>query len=151
MQSEVCIMAQKRKGTLLASFISNYTKEQVMEEVQYIADHLNLTNNTIFLLADKENPEKQVLTYNAEISANGSNPRLYTTRIHRKKQTNTLYTINALNAALALEHDGKYGKDLKLDWEKYSNSILLLTGKKLRVHPVEVVKIFKIEEPAEEN
>lgn len=144
-------MKQNKKGTLLASFISDYSDEQILEEVQYIADHLNLTNNTIFLLVDKNSPEKKVLTYNAQITGSGSNPRLYTTRIHRKKQTNTLYTINALNAALELEHDGQSGKHLKLDWEKYSNSILLITGKKLRVHPVEVLKIFKIEPPSEEN
>tara|TARA_R110002020_G_scaffold192739_1_gene392929 strand:- start:35 stop:469 length:435 start_codon:yes stop_codon:yes gene_type:complete len=144
-------MKHNKKGTLLASFIADYSEQQIMEEVQYIADNLNLTNNTIFLLSDTNNPEKKVLTYNAEISGSGSNARLYTTRIHRKKQTNTLYTINALNAALALEHDGQSGKHLKLDWEKYSNSILLITGKKLRVHPVEVVKIFKIEDEPEEK
>jgi len=72
-------------------------------------------------------------------------------RMHRKKQTNTLYTINALNAAVASQHDGKTGRDLKLDWTQYENSILLTSGKELKAHPVEVSKIFKIEEePAEE-
>ena len=71
--------------------------------------------------------------------------------IHRKKQTNTLYTINALNAAVALDNDGQTGRHLKLDWDKYQNSILLTEGKNLKVYPVEVLKIFKIEDPPEEN
>ena len=92
------------------------------------------------------------ITYNAVVKSNQSfNPRLYTMRVHRKKQTNTLYTINALNMAVAAQHDGKTGRNLKLDWDQYQNSILLTAGKKLQVHPVEVLKIFKIEDPPEEN
>ena len=72
-------------------------------------------------------------------------------RVHRKKQTNTLYTINALNLAVAEEHDGKTGRDLKLDWSKYQDSILLTAGKKLQSHPIEVLKIFKIEDAPDEN
>jgi len=56
-----------------------------------------------------------------------------------------------LNLAVAAQHDGKTGKDLKLDWSQYENSILLTAGKELKVHPVIVSKIFKIEdEPIEE-
>jgi hypothetical protein len=104
------------------------------------------------LLQDTENPEKKIITYNAVVEKGKPfNPRLFTMRMHRKKQTNTLYTINALNAAVASQHEGKTGKDLKLDWTQYENSILLTAGKELKVHPVEVNKIFKIEdEPAEE-
>ena len=72
-------------------------------------------------------------------------------RVHRKKKTNTLYTINALNLAVAAQHDGKTGKNLQLDWNQYENSLLLTADKKLQVYPIEVVKIFKIEEPPEEN
>ena len=72
-------------------------------------------------------------------------------RVHRKKLTNTLYTINALNYAVALQHDGKTGRDLKLAWDKYRNCQLLTSGNKLQVHPIEVIKIFKIEDPPEEK
>ena len=45
----------------------------------------------------------------------------------------------------------KTGKDLKLDWSAYENSIILTAGKELKVHQVEVSKIFKIEDPPEEG
>ena len=136
------------RGILLASFITTDSEQQVLEEVQYIADNFELTNKYIFLLRDTEEPNKKVLTYNANVGQSKFlNQRLFTMRIHRKKATNTLYTINALNLAVALDHDGQTGKHLKLDWEKYSNSVLLVVGRELKVHPVEVLKIFKIEEP----
>ena len=142
----------KNRGILLASFLPSSDSEEVLKEVEFIANNLDLTNNLIFLLIQKTDPERAFLTYNA-ITERGKrfHPSLFTMRVHRKKQTNTLYTINALNQAIAAEHDGKTGRDLKLNWENYANSLLLTTEKKLQVHPIEVVKIFKIEEPPEEE
>ncbi len=118
------------RGILLASFLTTDSEEEIAEEVQYIADNFELTNNYIFLLVDAEQPEKKVLTYNAIVERNKNlNQRLFTMRIHRKKATNTLYTINALNMAVAKDNNGETGKHLKLDWEKYSNSILLVVAR----------------------
>ena len=141
------------RGVLLASFIKAESEEAVLEEVEFIASNIDLTNKFIFLLEDKEDPTNKILSYNAIVAKNRVyNPRLYTIRVHRKKQTNTLYTINALNKAVALEHDGQTGKHLKLDWEQYRDSILLTAGKDLRVHNVTVAKIFQVEdEPAEDD
>ena len=143
---------ENKRGALLSSFIMTDSEEQIQEEVEYIVNNIEITNNLIFLLEEKENPLKKIITYNAVVEKGKSfNERLFTMRMHRKKQTNTLYTINALNAAVASQHEGKTGKDLKLDWTQYENSILLTAGKELKVHPVEVNKIFKIEdEPVEE-
>ena len=142
-----------RRGVLLASFIITDDEQKIQEEVEFIVNNIEITNNLIFLLQDTENPEKKIITYNAVVEKGKPfNPRLFTMRMHRKKQTNTLYTINALNAAVASQHEGKTGKDLKLDWTQYENSILLTAGKELKVHPVEVNKIFKIEdEPVEDD
>jgi hypothetical protein len=143
---------RRPNGFLLASFLDSYEEDYVLKEVEFIANNLELTNNMVFLLEQKTETPRLFLTYNA-VTQKGRrfHPSLFTMRVHRKKQTNTLYTINALNLAIAAEHDGKTGRDLKLNWENYQNSILLTTGKKLQSHPIEVLKIFKIEEPPEEN
>ena len=142
----------RERGILLASFLTTDSDQEIQTEVEFIVNNIHITNNYIFLLQDKEDPSKKILTYNALVKKGEPfNPRLYTMRVHRKKQTNTLYTINALNAAVALQHDGQTGKHLKLDWSEYENCLLLTTGKKLSVYPIEVVKIFKIEDPPEEN
>jgi hypothetical protein len=141
-----------KRGVLLASFIKTDNDDQVQEEVEHIVNNIEITNNLIFLLEEKEDPLKKIITYNAVVEKGKPfNSRLFTMRVHRKKQTNTLYTINALNRAVAAQHDGKTGKDLKLDWSVYENSIILTAGKELKVHQVEVSKIFKIEDPPEEG
>lgn len=143
---------ENKRGVLLASFINASTDEETIKEVEFIVNNLELTNKYIFLFRNETEATKQVLTYNCVPRKNGSyHPHLYTIRVHRKKLTNTLYTINALNLAVADQHDGKTGKQYKLDWEVYRNKMLLSQGKNLQVHPLEVVKIFEIEDPPEEN
>jgi len=144
-------MSEKR-GVLLASFLVSTDDDKIQEEVEFIVNNIEITNSLIFLLEEQENPAKKILTYNAIVKRGEPfNPRLFTMRVHRKKQTNTLYTINALNKAVALQHDGHTGKHLKLDWEPYRNSIILTSGKELKTHSVQVSKIYKIEEPPEEG
>jgi hypothetical protein len=141
-----------KRGVLLASFVTTDDDEKILAEVEHIAATVDLTNNLIFLLAMPDEPERRVITYNAYLEKGKPlNSRLFTMRVHRKKSSNTLYTINALNKAVALEHDGQTGRHLKLNWDDYKNSIMLLTGSELKVYNVEVVKIYKIEEPPEEQ
>lgn len=130
----------------MASFITSDSEEDILTEVENIANTFYLSNNMIFLLKITDAPEKKIITYNALIEKGKPlNTRLFTMRVHRKKNTNTLYTINALNAAVAKDNNGKTGKHLKLDWEQYRNSIMLLTGSELKTHPVEVLRVFKVE------
>jgi len=143
---------KSNRGVLLASFVATDNEDEILKEVEFIAHNMHLTNDYIFLLKNLEDPSKKILTYNAIVKKGKTfNTRLYTMRLHRKKQTNTLYTINALNLAVAEQHNGQTGRHLKLDWEQYKNSLLLTSGNKLDIHPVEVLKIFKIEDPPEEN
>jgi len=141
----------RNKGVLLASFITTDDEEAIMAEVQFIADNLDLSNHFIFLFENGETPSQKILTYNLNTSSRQGayNPRLFTMRIHRKKHTNTLYTINGLNLAVAAQNDGKTGRHLKIDWETYRESLLLSVEGKLKVLPVRVKKIFKIEMDAQ--
>ena len=57
-----------------------------------------------------------------------------TIALHRKKQTNTLYTINALNEVIKLLNNGKLDKSFPVPWEEYQNSLLLTNDQKKFVH-----------------
>ena len=53
-------MANKR-GVLLASFIITDSDEQIQEEIEHIVNNIEITNNLIFLLEEKENPLKKII------------------------------------------------------------------------------------------
>jgi hypothetical protein len=67
-------------------------------------------------------PNNVICVYNVDINEK----RLKDTiTINRKKQTNTLYSINALNSLIKFLNNGVLDKTFVVNWEDYSNSLLL--------------------------
>jgi hypothetical protein len=65
------------------------------------------------------------ITYNIDTQFKPVTPLENTILIHRKKESNTLYTINALNELIKEENSGTLDIKFVLDWTKFKNSIIL--------------------------
>lgn len=52
-----------------------------------------------------------------------------TISINKKKETNTFYSINALNALIMALNNGVLDKSYRINWSDYTNSILLSNNK----------------------
>jgi len=64
-----------------------------------------------------------IVTYNVDFNNVSTTTILpQTISVHRKKETNTLYTINALNNYIATKTKERY---YNVDWKLFQNSILL--------------------------
>ena len=71
--------------------------------------------------------EKIMLTYNVDINNSAKDSMVDNTiLVHRKKQTNTLYTINALNEVIKSLNNGVLDKSFAVNWNDYRNCILLI-------------------------
>lgn len=71
-----------------------------------------------------------------------------TISIHRKKQTNTLYTINALNTLIKDINNGVLDRTLELDWENYKDSYLLASDGYVDIVPIRLLtKVFNYTPP----
>ena len=71
--------------------------------------------------------EKIMLTYNVDMNNSSSESMVDNTiLVHRKKQTNTLYTINALNELIKSLNNGVLDKRFPIEWNNYRNCILLI-------------------------
>ena len=80
----------------------------------------------IFVLESLDG-EKIMLTYNVDINNSSKDSMVDNTiLVHRKKQTNTLYTINALNELIKSLNNGVLDKKFPIEWENYQNCILLI-------------------------
>ena len=80
----------------------------------------------IFVLESLDG-EKTMLTYNVDMgNSKVSNIIDNTILVHRKKQTNTLYTINALNELIKSLNNGYLDKTYAINWDDYRNCILLI-------------------------
>jgi hypothetical protein len=130
-------MTQKQ---LLCTFSNSIQYTDALKEIprQY-----KLIDNKIFIFANENNLQELYLTFNVE--KNDLNNRFKgTISIHRKKQTNTLYTINAMNKLIADENNGVYDKNFQLSWELYKNSIILTNDVGVKIVPLKLFSIHKI-------
>ena len=82
--------------------------------------------NKIFVLESLDG-EKIMLTYNVDMNNSTKDTMVDNTiLVHRKKQTNTLYTINALNEVIKSLNNGVIDKSYVINWNDYRNCILLI-------------------------
>ena len=80
----------------------------------------------IFVLESLDG-EKIMLTYNVDLGNSSKDSMVDNTiLVHRKKQTNTLYTINALNELIKSLNKGVLDKKFPIEWNNYRNCILLI-------------------------
>ena len=71
--------------------------------------------------------EKIMITYNVDMNNSAVDSIVDNTiLVHRKKQTNTLYTINALNEVIKSLNGGILDKSFAVNWNDYRNCILLI-------------------------
>ena len=97
--------------------------EGVDEVVDRILEEHDILFNKIFVLVALDD-DKTMLTYN--IDGPVYNLQLPNTiLVHRKKQTNTLYTINALNEVIRYLNNGILDTTYQVDWTRFRNSLLL--------------------------
>ena len=108
---------------LYCTFITSDDTEEIVKKIQtsYV-----ILFNKIFVLESLDG-EKIMLTYNVDM-INSTNDFAVenTILVHRKKQTNTLYTINALNELIKSLNNGVLDKKFPIEWENYKNCILLV-------------------------
>ena len=98
--------------------------------------------NKMFVLYVKSTDE-YVVTYNVEQGNVDSIP-LNTILVHRKKETNTLYTINALNDLIKKLNGGVVDPSYRVNWQHYKNCILLTNHNELKQLNTKVFKIVEL-------
>ena len=116
--------------------------EEVNEVVERILEEHDILFNKIFVLAALDD-NKIMLTYN--IDGPVYNLQLPNTiLVHRKKQTNTLYTINALNEVIKYLNYGDLDTTYRVDWTRFRNCLLLTRPggfKKVRTRLKKIIEL----------
>tara|TARA_B100001093_G_scaffold430644_1_gene426409 strand:+ start:714 stop:1103 length:390 start_codon:yes stop_codon:yes gene_type:complete len=116
--------------------------EGVNEVVDRILEEHDILFNKIFVLVALDD-DKTMLTYN--IDGPVYNLQLPNTiLVHRKKQTNTLYTINALNEVIRYMNYGELDTSYQVDWTKFRNCLLLTRPggfKKVRTRLKKIIEV----------
>ena len=123
-------------------FCTFTTLEDLDSLVNSLTRSYTIMYDKIFVLEVKDNNE-YVLTYNIEM-ANIANIPENTILVHRKKESNTLYTINALNELIKKLNNGVVDTRFQIDWQHYKNTILLTQQNELRQLKTKIYKIIEL-------
>ena len=98
--------------------------------VDYISKSYTISEKRLFVFSNAEKDSELYVTYNVEPDDYKKTPN--TIMIHRKKETNTLYTVNALNAIIKKANNGVLDKTFIINWPVYENSLMLNDGNDVR-------------------
>jgi len=123
-------------------FCTFTTLEELDTLVNAITKAYSIMYNKMFVLYVKSTDE-YVVTYNVEQGNVDSIP-VNTILVHRKKETNTLYTINALNDLIKKLNGGVVDPTYRVNWQHYKNCILLTNHNELKQLNTKVFKIVEL-------
>ena len=133
---------------LLCTFSST---DEFDSTLQQIRDTYHIVYSYIYVLQNKLNGDELFITYNIDTAYQVDTPLYNTILIHRKKESNTIYTINALNQLVREENGGVMDSSFVLNWQKYKNSIILTTSGGLKKIQTKVYDIISFSQSEIDN
>ena len=126
------------KTQLVCTFIKKYQIDDTLDDIK---NEFTVLSNKVFLLRSNEIMNELILSYNVLLDSHkeflpGS------ILVHRKKETNTIYTINALNELIMNLNNGILDKKYPIEWERYRNCALLKNKEGFKVVKIFLVNIY---------
>ena len=130
------------KTQLLATFTN---KTDLDETIEKIKGAYTIAFSKIYVLQNENNINELICTYNVDLEAGADyNDVKGTISLHRKKHSNTLYTINALNEVVANLNNGLVDSKFIVPWENFKNTLMVTNSDGLNKISTRIYKIIKI-------
>lgn len=121
------------------------TKNELDKSINFILENYKLVNPNVFVLENKQQVEECYITFNVEKGSVAIPSDWKTILVHRKKQSNSIYTINALNEVVKSKTGGMQDNSYMIDWEEFRNCILTTSNQGYKKIPTKVFKSFNTE------
>lgn len=115
---------------LLCTFCAKKDIDVIVGQIKKV---YKLAFNSVYVLDNVNDDAQAILTYNIDLAVTPvSTPPESTISVHRKKQTNTIYTINAINKLIEEKNGGVLDKSYKINWEELQNTVLVTAYGRLK-------------------
>jgi hypothetical protein len=123
-------------------FCTFTTLNELDDLIKQLSSRYVIMYNKMFALQIKSNSE-YVITYNVD-QGNVNDIPENTILVHRKKESNTLYTINALNELIKKLNGGVVDTKFPINWQHYRNCILLTQHNEIKQLNTKIHKIIEL-------
>ena len=125
--------------------LCTFTKRnRFYETVDIILACNDIVFDKVYVFQNEKDYHQLICTYNVEYDEDAIQEVPDTISLHRKKNTNTLYTINALNDLIRELNDGKLDKTFPIELENYKNCLLLTNEEGLNKIPTRIYTIVNV-------
>ena len=131
------------KTQLLCTFTK---RNHFNETIEVIIACNDIVFNKIYVFQNENDHHQLICTYNVEYDEDFMQGIPDTISLHRKKNTNTLYTINALNDLIRELNGGKLDRKYPIPWNNYYNTMLVTNSGGLMVIKTKLHKIIETQE-----
>jgi hypothetical protein len=122
---------------------ATFTQQNLIEGlINELSSTYSIMYKKMFVLFIKSTNE-YVITYNVEQGNVNTIPE-NTILVHRKKESNTLYTINALNDLIKKLNNGEIDPAYKIEWQNYRNCVLLTQQGEVKQLNTKIYKIVDL-------
>ena len=118
------------------------TKQKLNEVVDIVVTCNDVLYEKIYVFQNINELNQLICTYNVEHQPDYQENIIDTISLHRKKQSNTLYTINALNEVIREKNGGVLDKSYMVDWDEFENTLLLTNESGLSKIPTKILQII---------
>ena len=129
------------KTQLLCTFTK---KDNFQHSLDIIISCNDIVFDKVYVLQNEKDSNQLICTYNVEYNEDFMQGIPDTISLHRKKHTNTLYMINALNDLIRELNNGVLDKSFSVEWENYKNCLLLTNDGGLNKIPTKIYKIIDV-------
>ncbi len=127
---------------LLCTFTNKENLDIITDQIK---NTYNVVFNKIYVLQNEDDTNELICTYNVDGSSQiDYNAIKGTISLHRKKHSNTLYTINGLNEVVANLNNGVIDSKFIVPWENFKNTLLITNSDGLNKISTRIYKIIKI-------
>ena len=127
--------------------LCTFTRQNDLQDVvQIIIECNDILYDKIYVFSNQNDTSQLICTYNVEFDDGFQEGIIDTISLHRKKQTNTLYTINALNEVIRSKNNGILDKKFMVDWTEFQNSLIHTNEAGLNIIPTKIFQIINVKE-----
>ena len=121
------------------------TKTDIDVTINNISNAYTIAFNKIYVLQNEDNINELICTYNVDMGDGVDYNKVKgTISLHRKKHSNTLYTINALNEVITELNNGVVDSKFMVPWENFKNTLLVTNSDGLNKISTRIFKIHNI-------
>lgn len=128
----------KKNPTLICTFVN---KSKIISFVNFVKNKLHIKNVHVYSI--ETNKDEFIVLFNTFRKLRFTGFLKYSRTIHFKN--GSIFSINAINELIKkINGDDVDTSKIELDWEKYSNKLIVLANGELKIDNIEPVNSIEI-------